>query len=331
MTQIVTLSLIGYVLRRREIFSARFFAELSRFLVVIILPVFYFNRVSRTNVEDILSGLIFPLGAALVLLATLLFSYGFFTLLGYRGMDRRLGLALALFGNVGFMPIFLAELFPSVLPELQNSFGTTTPMLYMGFYLFVASPALWAGGAYLVNGTIGRPRIREFFSPSMFGIAAGLLVPLFGLQPLLFNPDYPLLQLMNAADSLSRAFFPLTLVCLGASFAAMKELGAHETPENLKLSLHVAVVRLLFIPGLFFLAYFLIIRPLQLSATHSWVFFLQMTVPSATSVSILATRAQKNEGRVAFAILLNYLLYIFVLPVYVMLFLKLPGIVYTLQ
>ena len=226
----MALGLIGYVLRRKNVFSARFFAELSHFLVAIVLPVFYFNRVSRTDVEDILAGLIFPLGAVLVLLATLLFSFAFFSLVGYRGMDRRLGLALALFGNVGFMPIFLAELFPSVLPELQHSFGTTTPMLYMGFYLFVASPALWAGGAYLVNGTIGRPSFREFFSPSMFGIAAGLMIPLFRLQPLLNNPDYPLLQLMNAADSLSKAFFPLTLVCLGGSFATLKDLGAARDP-----------------------------------------------------------------------------------------------------
>ncbi|HUX13222.1 MAG TPA: AEC family transporter [Spirochaetia bacterium] len=326
MIQLIVLSLIGYILRRKDFLSESFFGELSHFLVTVALPLYYFVKVSRTDVNDIVSSLILPIGAVVILASTYLVSRGYFSLLGYQGQDRKTAMALSIFGNAGFMPLFLVQLFPTVMPQLRDKFGTTTPLLYVGVYLFVASPALWAGGNYLMSGTPSKPTLRQVVSPPIFGIIAGLLVPITGIRPLLDNPSLPFSQIMSAFQSLGDVIFSLMLVCLGASIANLPRITRESAPDLVRMSVHVSIVRFLFVPGLFFAFYFAVIRPLALTPTHAWVFFLQMTIPSATSIAVLATRTRTNEDKVAFSLLVNYLLYIFVLPLYLMVFFALPGV-----
>ncbi len=116
------------------------------------------------------------------------------------------------------------------------------------------------------------------------------------------------------------------IICLGATIA---ELGVNTVTTRrvlYKMAFAVASVRLFIFPMLFILLYLLIIRPIGLSHAHTWVIFLQMHIPSGTALSIMAVQAGTNKEETSFVILVNYLLYLIVLPIYIIILFSLPGI-----
>ena len=192
--------------------------------------------------------------------------------------------------------------------------------------MLVGSPVLWSGGNYLCAGASGRPKLRSLLSPPIFGILAGLLVTSSGLQPLLFDNRLPFYHIYAAFNQIGGVVPPLLLFCLGATIANLREIEPGNRRALVRVSVHVSIVRFLFVPALFFAAYFAVIRPLRLSPAHAWVIFLQMVVPPATSLSLLAARGKNHEDHVGFALLVTYILYIGILPLYLVVFLSLPGI-----
>ncbi len=98
-----------------------------------------------------------------------------------------------------FTPVLLGmiQAFPTVIPQLRDKFGSTTPLLCVGVYLFVASPALGAGGNHLMSGII-----------------AGLPVPITGIRPVLDNPALPFSEIMSAFRSLGDVSFLLHIFVL---------------------------------------------------------------------------------------------------------------------
>jgi len=323
--QVVTMASFGYLLRAKNRLSGDFFNQLNEFLVRIALPLYYFTRVARTNIDDVVSSLFFPIAALAVIGATAFISWAFFSLLGYSGSLKRAAMGLAIFGNAGFFPLFLAELFPAIAPEFMDRFGVTTPLLYISTYMLVGSPALWGGGNWMYSGS-GEPfKLRKLITPPVFGILGGLFVTVTGLQAYLLDAKLPFYHVYAGMNSIGTVVPPLLLLCLGATIANLKTSEASRDKSFMRLSLHVAAIRFLILPALFFAAYFLMMRPLRLSPTHAWVMFLQMVIPPATSMSVLAARAKLHEDRVGFAILVNYSIYIAVLPLCLMIFMSLPG------
>jgi predicted permease len=154
--------------------------------------------VSRTNFDDVVSSLFFPLAAVGITLLTILVSWAFFSSLRYTGTLKNTAMALAIFGNSGFMPLFFAELFPATIPIFKERFGISTPLLYIGTYMLVASPVLWSAGNYLCVGSAGKIKLRNLLSPPVYGIIAGLLVTLLGIQPYLFNEHLPFYHIYSA-------------------------------------------------------------------------------------------------------------------------------------
>ncbi len=324
--QVVTMSFFGYILRARDRLGNDFFNQLNEFLVRIALPLYYFTRVARTDIRDVVSSLFFPAAAVVISLLTLGLAWGVFTALGYRGSLKRSAMAMAVFGNAGFIPLFLAELFPSIIPAFRDRFGVTTPLLYIGTYMLVGSPFLWGGGNLMLGGMEGPLRLRRLVTPPVFGILGGLLVTVTGFQNLLLDQKLPFFHVYAAMNSVGGVVPPLLLLCLGATIANLKHVRPENRKELLRVSLHVSAVRLVLLPALFFAGFFLVLRPLRLSPAHYWVIFLQMVIPPATSLSVLAARGGRHEEHVGFALLVSYLLYIPVLPVCLMLFISLPGV-----
>ena len=324
--QVFTMSFFGYMLRAKNRLGTDFFNQLNEFLVRIALPLYYFTRVARTDIKDVAASLFFPLAAIVIVAVTVAVSWGFFSALKYEGSLKRTAMGLAIFGNAGFFPLFFAELFPSTIPVFMERFGVNTPLLYISTYMLVGSPVLWGGGNYLYSDEKGPLRLRNLVTPPVFGILGGLAVTIAGLQPYLFNDRLPFYYVYSAFNSLGSVVPPLLLLCLGAAIANLKGMKQEHKKDFLRVSIHVTTVRLFIIPALYFLAYFAILRPLRLSPAHAWVLFLQMSIPPATSLSVLAARGKNNEECVGFALLVNYIIYIFVLPLLLLLFISLPGV-----
>jgi predicted permease len=85
-------------------------------------------------------------------------------------------------------------------------------------------------------------------------------------------------------------------------------------------------VRLLLVPALFFGLYFLVKDLPFISNAMIWVIFLQMHIPPGTSLSVMAVRRGSFQTETSYAILVNYIAYLFLLPIYILLLLSLLGI-----
>jgi len=319
--QILALAALGFFLTRFWGWPHRFFQNLSRFLVNIVLPIYFFAKISRTDLSELRNGSFFPLAATLVIGMGLLFGFITSAALGLKGKEKRAAVAMSGFGNSGIIPLMLIESFPFTLPQVADTFGTLTPTLFVGAYLLFQSPALWSLGNYLIGGETRKPKWNELLTPPLFGILTGFVFLIPPLQQLLLNPLLPFSSLLNAATRLGQGVFPLLLLCLGSIIAELRGRLKKETRLALATT---AATRFAIIPGLFFATYFLLLKDLYLSPAMLWVLFLESHTPPATALAIMAIG--KNDTAVSPVLLWTYVAYLFVLPVYLLIFLSLPGL-----
>lgn len=323
--QLLSLMALGFVLARTGTWPKEFFQQLSRLMVRVALPINFFVKLSQTNTDDIRQSLLFPFLAICIIsinIACAAFVFRFFP--GSTRL-RQAGIALATFGNSSIIPLTLIELFPLTIPIIGEQFGITIPSLYVGTFLLAYSPVLWSIGNFLVTGKGRWPRLRELITPPLLGIVAGLIVAFIGGKSLLSDIEGPIYHIFKSLERVGSVTVTILLICLGSMIARIQ---LDRTHKKLILSYTavVSAIRFLFMPGIFFLAYAVILRHLALSPAQYWVIFLECHVPPATNLSIMAAQAGVNEDEVSFTMLVAYLIYIVVLPVYLLLFLALMGI-----
>jgi hypothetical protein len=325
MLQLVVLAGLGVFLRRGLGWPPAFFRRLSRLFVRVVLPVYFFVRMARVDLDVLSGALVFPLAAIAFVLISLGLSTAAFTLLGMRGAERRSAVAMGSFGNSGYIPITITEIFPLTYPLIAEVIDPNIALVYIGTYVFAYSPLLWSLGNFIITGSGTRLRLRDLISPPLIGISLGLLVPILGLGPLLFDESLPLYHIFSALDRLSALTLPLALISLGAI------IGGIAVPKSArgnygKLAAGVAVLRFVAYPGLFFLLYALLLRRMNVSPVVLWVLFLETAVPPANNLAIMTSNAGRNENYAGFSLLVNYSLYVFALPILLILFLSLPEI-----
>jgi hypothetical protein len=325
MLQIIVLLAVGFALRKLDRLSSRFFQDLGRFMVRVALPVYFFVRLAQTRIEDVRQGLVFPPIAIAVIGIALVFSLLLVRLTPFRDAERRGALALCSFGNAGYVPLSLVEIFPVTLPMIAERFGTSTPTLFIGTYLLAHSPVLWAAGNYLISGHAHRPRVSEILTPPLQGIIAGLCVPLFGLHAALFDPNLPFLHLFRALERIGSLALPLVLISIGAMIADLR-FHAEQRSRLLTMAGLVSTIRFLLLPASFFAGYFLVFRPLGFSPVVLWIVFLEMHTPPATNLAVMASQSGTNQDTAAFTIMVTYVLFVLLLPLYLVAFLSLPGL-----
>lgn len=320
--QLFVLALIGFALVRLLKYPRRFFRHLSAFTANIALPVYFFVSVSRTDPADVAAGWIFLPASVAVIAAGVAFGWVSSRLCGLDVDERRAAMGLAAFGNSGYVPLTLMEIFPLTLPAVAGMFPARTASLYVGIYLLVYSPALWTLGNYLVTGSGKKLRIGDLVTPPFLGILSGLAVVLLGLQGVLLRPDLPFLHVYKALERIAALTIPLVMVSVGALLAGLGLRGGGKV-GHWKAALSVAAVRLLLLPLAFLGVYFLFLKRIGLTPVQQWVLFLETMVPPATNFSVMASRSARNEDLVSVTLLATYLLYLVALPAGLVAFLRL--------
>jgi hypothetical protein len=169
------------------------------------------------------------------------------------------------------------------------------------------------------------PKLRELFTPPFFGIVAGLVIVVSGLQPVVFHRQLPFYYFMKALERFGMITYPTILVCLGAIIGHVR-ITKDDRKQLVAFAALVSTIRFLLIPVLFLLAYWGILRHMSLASAQMWVLFLECHVPPASNLSMMAAQAGINEDQVSFTTLIAYIVYLIVLPVYLLLFLSLMGV-----
>ena len=323
--QLFALIAIGFFLKRYGGWEDKFFSSLSVFVVKIALPLYLFIKISSSDPQAITRSPVFLLAAVVIMGAAALVSIIIFYFLPFKADEKRAGIAFSTFGNSGYFPLSVIEIFPVTLPLISELFGTSEPTLYVGVYLLVNSPLLWSAGNYLMTGKGRRPGIKEIITPPFVGVLLGFIALLTGFGAIAGNQGLPVFHLLSALERISSMTLPLILISLGAMIGNLH--ASSEKPSKLMFMAGVtSSIRFLIMPVLFYGSYFLFLKNLNLSPAQLWVLFLETHIPPASNLAVMAHSKGTNEDYAAYTLMVTYGLYMIIFPFYLMLFLRLPGI-----
>ncbi len=324
MLQIIVIMGFGFFLRKKNILPQKFFAYISTFLIKGTLPIYLFSKVIETDREALSGSWLFPIAAVVIVVGAVLLSFLMFSLLPFKGKEKRAGLAMSTFGNSAYIPLTLIEIFPLTVPLLIEKYGTAVPALYVGTYVLVFSPLLWTFGHYLITGK-SNFSIRNIVSPPFIGIMLGFAAILLHLNTPIMNEEFFIHHLYLGLRRIGSTTFPLILVVLGAMIANLN-LHVEGKWRLTQMALGVFSVRFVLLPAFFYLLYFTVLRHLDfITPVHIWVLFLETHLPPASNLSIMVSEAGVNQGFTAFSLLITYLGFLIIFPVHMFLFLQLVG------
>jgi len=323
--QLFSLIAIGFFLKRFGGWEDSFFTSVSRFVVRISLPLYLFIKISSSETSAVMHSPLFLLAAVIIIGLAALVSILTFSFLPLKIEEKRAGIAFSTFGNAAYFPLSVMEIFPITLPIISDLFGTTNPTLYVGVYILVFSPLLWSVGNYLMTGKGSLPGVKEILTPPFIGVLLGFTALLSGFSHFAEDQKLPFFHIIFALRMVASLTLPLILISLGAMIGNLHR--SKEKPGKLLLIAGAAsFVRFLIMPALFYGSYFLFLKNLNLSPGQLWVLFLETHIPPASNLSIMAKSKGINEDFSAYTMLVTYGLYMIIFPFYLMLFLKLPGI-----
>ena len=319
--QILVLLSVGYFARKTGLVDQGFQKSVSSFLIKAALPVYFFTKMGKSDLSVLKQSFYMPLAAVINVAVALLFAYTVFSLLPIENKGKRAGMALASFGNGGYIPVSLIGIFPLTIPVISSLFDCDKAVVLIGMYLVIYSPLLWTIGYFLISRQNQKFAVKNLFSPPLFGIIAGFLIPLFKIQPVLFNPRLPFLYIYSALEQLGLVLAPMILVTLGAMIAGIKLHDSVKKQMSFVLAAVIAV-RYFLLPGFYFLAYFFVLKPLGIEPAVIFVLFLEFFIPPANNFSTMAMQSGVNEDMTAFVLFVTYILYIVLLPVFLMFFMS---------
>ncbi len=323
--QLFSLIAVGFFLKRFGGWDDSFFTSLSKFVVRIALPLYLFIKVSSSDTSAIMQSPMFLLAAVIIIGLAALVSIITFSFLPLKSDEKRAGIAFSTFGNAAYFPLSVMEIFPITLPLVSDLFGTADPTLYVGVYILVFSPLLWSVGNYLMTGKGRRPGIKEIITPPFIGVLLGFTVLLSGFSHIAADQKLPFFHIISALRMIASLTLPLILISLGAMIGNLHT--SKEKPGKLLLMAGAAsFVRFLIMPALFYGSYFLFLKNFNLSSGQLWVLFLETHIPPASNLSVMAKSKGINEDFSAYTLLVTYGVYMLIFPFYLMLFLRLPGI-----
>jgi len=313
---------LGFIMKRFGNWEKAFFQSLSKFLVTIALPVYFITRIGKLEFSGVQQSLIFPIASIAVAAAGLFFSFLLFNTITLSKQNRNTFTALSSFGNSGYIPLALIEIFPITLPEVSNRFGVDAPLLYVGAYLLTQSPLLWTLGNILISGKRSQFKWNDLITPPLIGIILGLFLSFTGIYGSITAPGQPGHYIFMAMERISDVVLPLILISLGAMIGTIPSRKFF-SKVLMAIAGRIALIRFLLLPGLFYLCFFTIFKWLNLQPAQIFVLFLETHIPPATNLSVMATHAGINEDTTAYIMLFTYVLYLLLLPVFLFLFMNL--------
>ena len=319
--QIFLLAGIGFVLRRYAKWDKEVFSSISFLLVKITLPAMFITRMASLDRSDLISGAFFPFYTFAVLGFSFLLSVILANVFRIPKTSRRVYMALSSFGNVGYIPLALIDIFMVTIPGFRKYFGSTLPYLYIGSMLLTYSPLLWSLGNSLVTGATGKLRFKQLLTPPVIGILIGFVLCLIGSGPLIKDYSLPYHYIHAGLKTLGGVTSPLILLVLGAMVGEL-EFSKSFSADDLKFALTPMLVRYLALPATFLILLKQIPALLNMAPAVLLILFMETITPPPANFSIMTKSVGKNEEETALSILVTYTAYLLMFPLYLVFFFK---------
>ncbi len=296
MIQIFFLGLVGFVIVRKKVISAEGVTGLTRLLIEVVFPALIFWQiVTKFSFQAYANWWkFFSLSLAITGLG--LFT-GFIFSLSFRdGLQKREFMSLVSFQNSGYLPL---SLLGWIVPKEQLS----TILIYLFLFLLGFNLVIWSWGVYFLSAHKARYfSFSSLFSPPVVATLAGFVFVLLKIN--VFIPKF----VLSPLEMLGNCSFPFAVLVVGANLADLYAA----RPIDIKLMTSLILAKLIMLPliGLAFISL------VKVPYYAGMFIILQLAVPSATSLAVIARRYFKEETLISQGIFVTHIVSLVTLPLF---------------
>lgn len=300
MLQIFLLGLVGFILVRRRVLSAQGLSGLTTFLIGLSFPALIFWQiVTKFSFSLYPDWWLFPLASLVVTAIGLLIGF-LFSLAEKDSQLRREFISLVGFQNAGYLPL---TLFSWIAPREYRDIL----LIYLFLFLLGFNLVIWSWGVYFLSAhKLKTFSLASLFSPPVIAILLGFAFVSLKLNA--FSPKF----ILQPIELLGNCSFPLAIVVVGATLA---ELGVHKPLEK-KIIFKLIFAKLIFLPMLGLL----LIRFFRLPDLLGLLITIELAVPSANSLTVIARKYSQEERIISQGIFVSHIVSLITLPLVLTLF-----------
>jgi malate permease and related proteins len=300
MLQIFFLGAIGFILVRKKVISGEGVTGLTKLLIEVVFPAlifwqivtkFEFRQFPRWWMISLLSMGITALGI------------GIGYIFGYAIKDKqekREFMCLVGFQNSGYLPLTLLGW---IVPQEQLS----TMLIYLFLFLLGFNLVIWSWGVFFLSDhKAKRFSMGSLFSPPVVATLAGFICVILKIHQVM--PNF----ILSPLGMLGNCSFPLAVIVVGASLADLYVGKSFAIGQMARLVL----AKLIIMP----LIGLVIIMYVRLPYLIGLLLVLQLAVPSATTLAIVARRYGQKEKLISQGVFITHIVSLATLAVFLTLF-----------
>ena len=302
MAQIFMLGALGYLLVKKNLLSHPGLDALSRLVIQVVFPALIITQLLRNfNFTLFPNWWIFPLISLLITATGLAFGVLLIKFLKLK-INKLQFLSLVGFQNSGYLPLALAAAIFSG-QNLSNIF------IYIFLFLLGFDLVAWSLGIYLLTyEKESKFKLTHIFSPPVIASLSTLIFIALGLDRTI--PDL----LIKPVEMIGNCTLPLALIVVGGNIALVQLKYIDLKPLSFFL-----VSKLIILPlfGLW------IVLKLSLTPLLGFLIIMQLAMPSATSLSVIVRRYNREDALISQGIFFSHLLSLITIPLFLGLYLSL--------
>jgi predicted permease len=301
MAQIFILGGLGYILVKKNILSHEGLDALSRLVIQIILPALILAQMLKNFSFSLYPAWwIFPLVSLAITATGLIVGWLLLKLSGLKTGKLQF-LSLVAFQNSGYLPLAIAA-------AIFNGQHANDIFIFIFLFLLGYDLVAWSLGIYMLTYEKQATfKLRSLFSPPVIANLTSL--GLIGLGLNKFIPDV----LFKPLSMVGNCTLPLAMLVVGGNVALVQLKNIDKKTTSIFL-----LGKLIILPVLGIL----IVLKLALPPLLGFLIMMQLAMPSATSLSVIIRRFNKQDTLISQGIFFSHIIGLVTIPLFLSLYLS---------
>lgn len=301
-SQIFILAALGFFLVKKTLLSSAGLDALSRLVIQIIFPALILAQMLKNFSFNLYPNWwIFPLISLAITIIGLSVGWGLLKLSRLKTGKLQF-LSLIAFQNSGYLPLALAAAI--FTGQQANDIFIFIFLFLLGFDLVA-----WSLGIYLLTYEKQvKFRLSSLFSPPVIANLTSLALIAVGINK--FIPDV----LFKPLSMVGNCTLPLAMLVVGGNVALVQLKNIDK-----KITFIFLLGKLIILP----LFGILIVLKLALPYLLGFLIVMQLAMPSATSLSVIIRRFNKQDALISQGIFFSHVIGLFTIPLFLSLYLSL--------
>lgn len=300
MAQIFLLGGLGYILVRKNILSREGLDALSRLVIQIIFPALIFAQMLKNFSFNLYPNWwIFPLMSLAITVTGLIVGW---LLLKWSGLKthKLQFLSLVAFQNSGYFPLAIAAAI--FTGQQANDIFIFIFLFLLGFDLVA-----WSLGIYMLTYEEKvKFKPQSLFSPPVIANLTCLALIALGLNKFIPN------VLFKPLSMVGNCTLPLAMLVVGGNVALVQLKNIDR-----KITSIILLGKLIILPVLGIM----VVLKLALPHLLGFLIVMQLAMPSATSLSVIIRRFNKQDALISQGVFFSHIIGLFTIPLFLSLYL----------